>query len=383
VAALRRAGATAAPLFCALVFCALVLAVCVCRAQQQPPPTTGRALSVGEYAERVERVAVALDSLWMLERETAVLGREEDWARPEAAEALPGVRVSAVGEARSLLPPVLRVARGEGGAQVEVDNRWLHSELTRYERQPPTLEGERERVSILSSVVGRLRALAARLAEGGPRPGRDKEAEKGRLAAILRGADFNERGPRGQSAAEQLLERFLQWVQDLFPRWSPVEGGAAGSSPVAQYAVFALVAVALVFVLWRYLRWRAGRPKPERRGRREARVVLGERLEDDQTAADILEDAERLARAGNLRGAIRKAYVALLCEMGDRHLIRLAQHKTNRDYLRSVRDAAPQTYGLFRPLTDSFERHWYGLAEATERDWNDFRAGCRRALGAD
>ena len=74
---------------------------------------------------------------------------------------------------------------------------------------------------------------------------------------------------------------------------------------------------------------------------REPRVVLGERLAPGQTAADLLDDAERLARSGDLRGAIRKAYVALLCELGDRQVIRIAQHKTNRDYLQSIRASAP------------------------------------------
>jgi hypothetical protein len=28
-----------------------------------------------------------------------------------------------------------------------------------------------------------------------------------------------------------------------------------------------------------------------------------------------------------------------------------------------------------RGLTDSFERHWYGFANATENDWQEFRTG--------
>jgi hypothetical protein len=114
---------------------------------------------------------------------------------------------------------------------------------------------------------------------------------------------------------------------------------------------------------------------------REARVVLGERLEADQTASDLLDEAERLARAGELRGAIRKAYVALLCELGDRGVVRLAQHKTNRDYLDAVRRAArPALYTELLPLTNAFELHWYGLRPASDADWQSFRSGCRTAI---
>jgi hypothetical protein len=35
-----------------------------------------------------------------------------------------------------------------------------------------------------------------------------------------------------------------------------------------------------------------------------------------------------------------------------------------------------------RGLTDIFERHWYGLEQATTDDWKDFRAGYLAALQA-
>ena len=109
-----------------------------------------------------------------------------------------------------------------------------------------------------------------------------------------------------------------------------------------------------------------------RHGRR--RVRLGERLEPEQTATDLLSEAEELARRGELRAAIRKAYIALLVELGDRKFISLAQHKTNRDYLNALR-SVPQLHSRMRGLTDSFERHWYGFANATENDWQEFRTG--------
>ena len=106
---------------------------------------------------------------------------------------------------------------------------------------------------------------------------------------------------------------------------------------------------------------------------------MGERLEPDQSAIDLLTEAELLARRGELRAAIRKAYIALLLELGERKIIRLAQYKTNRDYLRAVREFEP-LYGNVKQLTDSFERHWYGFASASEDDWVAFRIGYKQAL---
>ncbi len=69
----------------------------------------------------------------------------------------------------------------------------------------------------------------------------------------------------------------------------------------------------------------------------------------------------------------------MLVELGDRKLISLAQHKTNRDYLRAVNNI-PLLHSRMSGLTDSFELHWYGFVQATQTDWHDFRAAYRDAL---
>jgi hypothetical protein len=152
-------------------------------------------------------------------------------------------------------------------------------------------------------------------------------------------------------------------------------------SRAAQIFVYALAAAVLAFVFWKYggsIWRRASRRRSD--DEREPRIVLGEVLGPDETPSDLLAEAERLALQGNLRGAIRKAYVALLCELGDRRIIRLAQHKTNRDYLDSLRRERAPLYRELQPLTLNFERHWYGDQLATADDWTNFRTRCRQAL---
>jgi hypothetical protein len=152
---------------------------------------------------------------------------------------------------------------------------------------------------------------------------------------------------------------------------------------IAQIVVIGLAVAVLIYVLRTLLVWYSGRSrKPKTAKDRGARIVLGERLEPDATASDLLSEAEALARQGELRAAIRKAYIALLVELGDRKVISLAHHKTNRDYLNSLR-SVPQLHSRMRGLTESFERHWYGFANATPNDWQDFRAGYLAALQTD
>ncbi|HEV3469907.1 MAG TPA: DUF4129 domain-containing protein [Pyrinomonadaceae bacterium] len=343
-----------------LVAAALVAAALVAhgaRAEER------RAATLSEYRGRVREAVLELDAL-------AETGAEAD--SEDAAGALGAVRL--------MLPRAERV-EWEGGA-VEVNNAWLHEALDAYEEEAGGLD-DAGRAGALRDLAARLAALEARLAEdagAGPARARDKDTEKGRLNTILRRPEYNREAARG-GALRRLMERFAEWVRGLMPEAGPaVPGQRGGLSRAAQIFVFALSAAVLAYVFWRF--WRRRERGPRREARRAARVVLGERLEADQTAADLLEEAERLARAGDLRAAIRKAYVALLCELGDRRVIRLAQHKTNRDYLQAVRRAAPRLYAELLPLTFNFELHWYGAQDASDADWADFRARCRSALRA-
>ena len=62
----------------------------------------------------------------------------------------------------------------------------------------------------------------------------------------------------------------------------------------------------------------------------------------------------------------------MLCDLSDRKIVRLARHKTNRDYLRDVR----KNDSLFENMTGltlNFETNWYGLRTTEPADWEDFR----------
>ncbi|HEV2708430.1 MAG TPA: DUF4129 domain-containing protein [Pyrinomonadaceae bacterium] len=370
----RRAG-----LRLALVCVALTLLVCSVSAA----PTV---LTPGQYRERLRGVMTPLGTLVEIYDQLTAIEQNKTNVTEEAWRSLTRrlgeAETSAMRATQLLDASEARVSWGE--EILEVDNEWLKAALADYLRS--SSEGtatNRTRAESVRAILARLRGLDERLAEAEQAEAgaaRDKEAEKGRLAAILRGPEFNKEAARG-GALSEMIEQFKQWISDLMPEFRPWRPSASpGLSRAAQILIFALAAAVIFFFVWRYRRKHGGRIKGF--SLKEARVVLGEQLAPDQTASDLLADAERLARAGDLRGAIRKAYVALLVELGDRKVIRLAQHKTNRDYLQAVRNAAsaPQLYQQMRPLTVNFERHWYGFEHATESDWDNFRQRCRQIL---
>ena len=337
------------------IFCALVLLlVCVTRLQ---------ATTVAEYRERVQKAILVLNNFSS--------GNESG-----DNTALEARATAAVGEVRVLLPPTETVVVGTGS--LAVNNRWLHEALADYEKaraNPP-------RGEMLKRIAERLQSLDDRLRENESASATNaagKDQNKARLAEILQRSEYQKKPAEGGALA-RLWQWLMKWLAKLFPKPEPLNPGPAATiSKGAQIFVVALALAVIAYVGWKLAPAFFRNRKPKRRRKRQARIVLGERLEPDQTAGDLLSEAEALARAGDLRAAIRKAYIALLCELGDRKIIRLAQHKTNRDYLRAVREIGP-LHDEMRKLTNTFENHWYGFAPATENEWNTFRSGYQRAV---
>lgn len=336
--------------------CCLLFLVLVCA-------DASLAVSLSDYHERVRRALVSVGSI-----STSLHGAA-------AAD------TTVVRDVRQLLPATETV-EWQGGL-LRVDNSWLVEALDNYERLPA---GDRGRVEAMARVAERLQAIDERLSEmeRSAASGKtiDKEAEKARLAAILRREEYSRQAAEG-NALTRLVKRIRDWFRRLFPEREEREETERGSRVVnntAQLIVILLSLAVIVYVAWRFLPRFLGREMRKRKtGERGARVVLGEELAGDDSSADLLNEAEKLARSGDLRAAIRKGYIALLCELHDRKLLRLEQHKTNRDYLRAV-EPNKTLYEEMKPMTRSFENHWYGLTPATETDWQDFRSCYSKAL---
>jgi hypothetical protein len=325
---------------------------------------TLQAATVTEYRERLKSAVVMLKGLA---------------AQKTPAESAESGGMTAVFEGVRSLVPVKESVEADGRS-MQVDNEWLHLALTDCEKTP----AGPIRTDKISRIAEQLEALEVRLNEfesAASTDGPGKDQNKARLEEILRRSEYQKKAAEGGALA-RFWQRLMRWLNSLLPESKPLtpsSTGAAVISQLAQVFVVTLAMLVIAYVVWklapRFFRSR----KSKKKSKREARIVLGERLDPDQSASDLLSDAEALARSGDLRAAIRKAYIALLCELGDRKIIRLAQHKTNRDYLSSVREIPPLHEEMGK-LTRSFESHWYGFTPATETEWASFRDGYHRAV---
>jgi Domain of unknown function (DUF4129) len=322
--------------------------------------TSASSKSLAEYHLRLNEVINALDTMSQHDESES---QTEHTTR--VAQTIANVRVA--------LPETEKVEIGE--STVVVNNAWLHRELDSYQKTSTDREGTLERI------LERLRALEERVNEldqTGRTPSDKPEAGR-QLANILSRPEYTH-NVQNESALARLWQRLVKWLQQFIPKPKPLTPGGVGwITQVAQILAILLALAVLVYVVKTFAPriFKGGRRK--KKSKPEPRIVLGETLSADESASDILADAEALARRGELRAAIRKAYIALLVELGDRKILSLAQYKTNRDYLRAVRQVEPLHTNV-KHLTDSFERHWYGLALASDADWTAFRARYKQAL---
>ncbi|MBS1793162.1 MAG: DUF4129 domain-containing protein [Acidobacteria bacterium] len=270
------------------------------------------------------------------------------------------------------------------GTSIETNNQWLETDLKAFEAET---KDAKKRALILKNVDERLSALIFKIRqlEKPAASGPSKDEDKRKLAEILRRAEYQKAPEQEESWFQKLMKQIREWLRDKFPEPEIPQNAPAGMQTLSfglQMLLYAVVFGFIAFLIYRFGPFFAGKLRRRRKEEKGDRVILGERLAADEDAHSLFGEAEELARQGNLRGAIRKGYIALLCELSDRRVIGLAQHKTNRDYLRDVR----RREGLYRNmngLTLSYERHWYGFDEADEADWNEFRQTYQQALNSE
>ncbi|MDQ3710863.1 MAG: hypothetical protein M3388_01385 [Acidobacteriota bacterium] len=269
-------------------------------------------------------------------------------------------------------------------ASVETNNQWLIDNLVRFEKEP---RESPKRSQILIEIIERLDALDKKFdeLENPSAQNRTKDEDKQKLAEILRREEYQQAEEKQESFFQKLYRKLIEWLAEFLPRPNPSTAsptaGFGAVSFILQIILYALLFGAIGFLIYRFAPFFAKRFKNKERGEKKERVILGERLREDETAQNLFDEAERLARTGNLRGAIRKGYIALLCELSERKIIGLSQHKTNRDYLKDVRKQN-DLYKNMSGLTSNYERHWYGFDSAEETDWEEFRNGYRKAVGS-
>ena len=100
--------------------------------------------------------------------------------------------------------------------------------------------------------------------------------------------------------------------------------------------------------------------------------------EDPPHPAEMAAEAKALFDDGDLRGAVRALYLALLGRLHQQGVIVYDRHRTNREYLRSMR-AGAERKRAFAAVVETFDRKWYGKESCTRDEVEAFELETFRA----
>jgi hypothetical protein len=232
-----------------------------------------------------------------------------------------------------------------------------------------------------------------------------------RIGKVLERREYAWRTPREEVPEEKNVGWFRAWMrgiataigkslgallgnigramQQFFKKlssWAPSASGAGGWDWIGVSKALLVIlctacAALLGWALWRLFRKprvevatiATARPMPDLR---EANVVADQLPEDGW-----LELAREHAARGELQLALRAAWLASLAHLGQRELLRIARHKSNRDYDRELRRRARAHVALLAAFDENllaFERAWYGRHEVTPGDFASFTGNHER-----
>ncbi len=159
--------------------------------------------------------------------------------------------------------------------------------------------------------------------------------------------------PEYREPQPSLLDRALSAITDFLGRsFAALTGGGAGS-------IIGLVITALVLALALWLLAKALRTSWSRPPRGDAvGVVQGTSAPDDPAVWDA--EAERLAAAGDRRGALRCRYQALVADLVRRGAVDDVAARTPAELRRELAGRQPTLDPVLDSVTERFEAAWYG-----------------------
>ncbi len=98
--------------------------------------------------------------------------------------------------------------------------------------------------------------------------------------------------------------------------------------------------------------------------------------------SDALTEAERLAALGQYREALRMLYSGILHRLSQLGLIELEKRRTNWELLRLLHQRGEQEiHNHLLPLTQLFERAWYGQTPISAGEYQSARQATQQILG--
>ena len=226
-----------------------------------------------------------------------------------------------------------------------------------------------------------------------------------RLSREFRGMDGERTGdkPEGfaatvQRAFERMGERLKQFVAAIFQRGGGTAGGLGGGASEPAGPLSTVLAVISLLLVAGLLAWALAKARQRLKSAMRADGAMRPAslnpdevdLENDDLMASELPELEWLLLArkqiaeGEFRLAVRALFLGTLANLGERGLISIARHKSNRDYVEEVKRRSKtrsEEVGLFGEGVREFDRFWYGKHKVASDEAVGFAELCRSLIG--
>jgi len=178
---------------------------------------------------------------------------------------------------------------------------------------------------------------------------RDPEQTRRRADEILRGDEYQAPEARDRS----VVDRIREWIGDRIPDVDRSGAGAGGR--ILSYVVFGAVVLGGLAALT-YVVARTRGTQRAADGSADADIDVTPLRTPDEWDAE----ADRLARAGDHRGAVRARFRALTTTLARRDLVADTPGRTAGELRGDVAERAPGLAPAFGAAADLFERVWFG-----------------------
>lgn len=163
-------------------------------------------------------------------------------------------------------------------------------------------------------------------------------------------------------AVSRLLRAILQFIRDLLtPHGSALD--SRGLSNLLQVGIYIVTGIALIWLC--VLLYRRARTARTTTAQSTRGATMVEELLDSE---GWRKQAEKLAAAGDYKGACRALYLSLLQRLHENEIAVFAPAKTNYEYMYSLAKY-PDIQAPFRELAERVEVIWFGNKDALSEDY--------------
>lgn len=210
------------------------------------------------------------------------------------------------------------------------------------------------------------------------------QAIRDTLFEILKRREFNQTTEESpvNKALRQMIEGIWEWIKQLFQKYSPKRplqfDPDTFNTELITVLKIVLIAAAAVFLFFiiRIIIKRVYIPIKRKKG---SAYDANEYLEKPD---EVLSRIKELMAQKEYTMAFCFLFVAVLLELDKKKILKIEKWKTNRMYIREIKQNAVEMFETMREFSASFNRCCYGGRKMDEdgiKTWYDFFISIREA----